>query len=217
MSADVETSVLERDPENRQLSHWPRHRLEAEAIRDSVLASSGRLRRQMYGPSVYPEIPQAALESHSDPASVWKPFVADTADRRTIYAMMKRSMMIPMLEVLDVCDATRSAGKRNITSVAPQALTLYNGDFINRQSRELGARLIAAESTVPDRITLAYRVTLARLPTADELDRWVAFVDQELRELRETYPGTADRMIEIDAMAHTCRVLFNLNEFVYPD
>jgi hypothetical protein len=217
MSADAETSVQERDPENRRLSHWPRHRLEAEAIRDSVLASSGTLRRRLYGPSVYPEIPRPALESHSDPASVWKPFVADVADRRTIYAMMKRSLMIPMLEVLDVCDATRSAGKRNVTSVAPQALTLYNGDFINRQSRELGSRLIAAETTVPARINLAYRLTLARPPTAGELAHWVEFVDQELRELRETYPGTASRVIESDATAHACRVLFNLNEFVYPD
>ena len=121
---------------------------------------------------------------------VWKPFDADSADRRTIYAMMKRSLMIPMLEVLDVCDATRSAGKRNVTSVAPQAPDLYNGDFINRQSRELASRLIAAE-------TDHFRSVDAGLsprpwhdsPTADELEQWTAFIgSRSAARFEKTYP-----------------------------
>lgn len=217
MSARIDTTVKQSDPENRLISHRSSHRLEAEVIRDSVLASTGRLNRQFYGPSVYPEIPGQALESHSDPNQVWKPFDPDVADRRTIYAMMKRSLMVPMLEVLDVCDATRSSGKRNVTSVAPQALTLFNGDFINRQSRAMARRLILQADSFPAQMDLAYRLTLARSPNRAELQQWTEFLERESDDIRRSRPDADEASRSEEVLAHACRVLFNLNEFVYPD
>ena len=82
----------------------PYRRLEVEAIRDSMLAASGQLNPTMYGPSMYPHIPPAALEGSSDPDKIWKASDEREASRRTIYAFIKRSLVVPMLEVLDLCD-----------------------------------------------------------------------------------------------------------------
>jgi mono/diheme cytochrome c family protein len=100
------------DPEDRLLWRMPYQRLEVEAIRDSALAASGQLNTKMYGPSMFPHIPPAAMEGSSDPDKIWKESDEREASRRTIYAFIKRSMVVPMLEVLDLCDSTRTAAKR---------------------------------------------------------------------------------------------------------
>src|SRR5262249_1712646 len=82
-----------QDPENRLLWRVPYTRLEVEPILDSMLAVSGQLNTKMYGPSVYPFVPSAALAGHSDPDKIWKPFDEKEASRRTIYAHLKRSMI----------------------------------------------------------------------------------------------------------------------------
>ena len=73
------------------------------------------------------------------------------AARRTVYATVKRSMVVPLLEVLDFCDTARTTAKRNVTSVAPQALTLFNGEFVNRQSIHLAKRLEKEAGKDPDK------------------------------------------------------------------
>jgi hypothetical protein len=187
------------DPEDRLLWRVPYKRLEAEAIRDAVLAVSGRLNRRLYGPGMYPEVPRAALEGHSDPDKVWKASGEWESSRRTLYAHVKRSLLVPLVEVLDFCDTTRSTARRTVTTVAPQALTLYNGPFVNRQARHLAARLEADAGPDPARqIDRAYRLTLCRPPTPPERDALLEFLHRQGRE-------------------QMCRVLFNLNEFVYPD
>ena len=176
MSKDWREDYGEKDPENRLLWRFPYERLEVEAIRDSMLAVSGRLNRKMYGPSTYPYVPAAALEGHSDPDKIWRPFDEDAASRRTIYVFVKRSMIVPMLEVLDFCDTTRTTAARVNTSVAPQALTLLNGDFVNRQAGHLARRLRAeAGEDRDEQIKLAYRLALARTPTRSELRKLTAF------------------------------------------
>jgi Protein of unknown function (DUF1553)/Protein of unknown function (DUF1549) len=191
------------DPENRLLWRMPYQRLDVEAIRDSMLAATGQLDRRMYGPSMYPEMPKEALASHSDPDKVWKPFDEREASRRTIYAFVKRSLVVPMLEVMDLCDTTRTSARRAVTTVAPQALTLFNGDFVNRQADHLAKRLQREAGSDPARqIELAYLLTLSRPPTAAEQAETLTFLRQN--------PGP-------QALRQLCRVLFNLNEFVYPD
>src|SRR5205807_7809608 len=131
------------------LWRFPYRRLEAEAIRDSMLAVSGQLNRRMYGPSMFPEVPQQALEGHSDPDKIWKASNENEAARRTVYAFIKRSMVVPMLEVLDLCDTTRSTARRDVTTVAPQALSLFNGDFVNRQAAYFADRLVMEAGAEP--------------------------------------------------------------------
>ena len=150
MSKRSNPAYAAEDPENRLLWRVPYTRLEVEAIRDSMLAVSGTLNTTMYGPSMYPFVPRQALEGSSDPDKIWQPFNEEEASRRTIYAFIKRSMIVPMLDVLDFCDTTRSSAKRINTSVAPQALTLFNGDFVNRQARHLAERLAVRPDPILD-------------------------------------------------------------------
>ena len=208
------------DPENLLLWRVPYTRLEVEAVRDSMLAVTGRLNRKMYGPSMLPPIPKSALEGHSDPDKIWEPSEEDEASRRTIYAFIKRSMVIPMLEVLDLCDTTRSTAQRAVTSVAPQALTLFNGDFVTEQARYFAERVVWEVGIEPDKqIERAYRLALARAPTPQERDRMKAFLSREadawLREASERPRDGA--MARRHALEQMCRVILNLNEFVYTD
>jgi hypothetical protein len=195
------------DPENKLLSHFPYRRLDVEAIRDSMLAVAGNMNQQMYGPAVYLPIPAAAVEAHTDQEAAWKAQGEPEIDRRTVYAYVKRTLLVPMLETLDFCDTTSSTDKRAITSIAPQALTLYNGDFVNRQAAKFAQRLAREAGDDPAKqITLAYRLALCRDPTEQELTTMRAFLAQEA--------AATDRQ---QALVQLCRVILNLNEFVYPN
>jgi mono/diheme cytochrome c family protein len=199
MSRQWNAEYGEKDPEDRLLWRVPFQRLEVEAIRDSALSVSGQLNTRMFGPSMYPHIPPAALEGSSDPDKIWKESEEKEASRRTVYAFIKRSMVVPMLEVLDLCDSTRSAARRQNTSVPTQALTLFNGHFVNRQSQHMAERL--RREAGPDavkQIDLAYRLALARPPTAGETQVMLDFLQRE-------------------SLEQMCRVIFNLNEFAYVD
>ena len=185
------------DPENRLLWRANYRRLEGEAILDAALAVSGRLNPMLHGPFVYPAIPKEALDGSSDPEKIWQPFDEAVASRRAIYYIVKRSLMVPLMEALDLCDTARSSSRRLTTSVAPQALQLFNGDFVRRQARHLAARL--REQAGPGaaaQIDLAFRLTLARRPEPDEREKLLRFLqEQSLEEM--------------------CRVILNLNEFAY--
>jgi hypothetical protein len=199
MSKDWNAVYGAVDPEDRLLWRAPYQRLEVEAIRDSALAASGQLNTKMYGPSMFPHIPAAAMEGSSDPDKIWKESDEHEASRRTIYAFIKRSMVVPLLEVMDLCDSTRTAAKRQNTSVATQALTLFNGDFINHQAQHLANRLRDEAGSDPSRqINLAYRLVLARPPRPVETKAMIEFLKREPLE-------------------QMCRVMFNLNEFAYAD
>jgi hypothetical protein len=199
MSTEWNETYGSKDPEARLLWRMPYKRLEVEAIRDSILAVSGRLNTKMFGPSVLPEIPPAALEGSSDPDKIWKASSEEEASRRTVYVFLKRSMIVPMLDVLDLCDTARTAAKRQNTSVATQALTLFNGDFVNRQARYFAERLRReAGDDRGKQIDLAWRLALARPPKPSETTAMLDFLKREPLE-------------------QMCRVIFNLNEFVYAD
>ncbi|HLN32974.1 MAG TPA: DUF1549 and DUF1553 domain-containing protein [Gemmataceae bacterium] len=210
-----------QDPENLLLWRMHYRRLEVEAMRDSILAVSGQLNRTMFGPSMYPEIPREALAGHSDPDQIWKPFNEREASRRTIYAFIKRSMVVPMLEVLDLCDTARSSAKRSVTTVAPQALSLFNGAFVNRQARYLAQRLLREVGQDPAKqVERAYLLALCRPPTRSERDALVEFLRNETESLSNEAGPRQDRgsaAAREQALQQACRVLFNLNEFAYTD
>ena len=210
------------DPENRLLWRVSPKRLEVEAMWDSALSVSGQLNHQMFGPSMYPFVPEAALQGHSDPGKIWKPFDEDDASRRAIYAFVKRSLLIPLFEVLDFCDTARTVASRQITSVAPQALSLFNGDFVNRQSRHFANRLEAEAGPDYERqIERAYLLALCRPVRDSEKTEMLAFLKREEKErLNETLgqPSPADcQRARHGALEQLCRVILNLNEFAYTD
>ena len=211
MGKSLREDYAAEDPDDRLLWRLPYRRLEVEAIRDAMLSASGRLNPSMYGPSMFPEVPAGAVEGNSDPATAWKPSSEREASRRTIYAFVKRSMIVPMIEVLDFCDTTRSTARRVNTSTAPQALALFNGDFVNRQAHHLADRLVAECGDDPHaQIDRAYRLALGRPARSEEIATLAAYLDREAGAIG----GAAPRR---EALARLGRIVFNLNEFAYPD
>lgn len=210
------------DPQQRLLWRLPYRRLEVEAIRDAMLSASGQLQRQMHGPSMYPEVPRDALLGHSDPDKIWKQFDERGSSRRTVYAFLKRSLVVPMLEVLDLCDTARTSPRRLTTTVAPQALTLFNGDFVNRQARHLAERLVDDVGDDAERqIEHVFRLAVCRSPTRSELQALLLYMKTEtaklLAELGETDQPDVRNRAARQAVEQMCRIVFNLNEFVYLD
>ena len=174
-------------------------RLEAEAIRDSMLAVSGQLNPKRFGPAMRPAIPAAALEANTDKEKVWKASDEREASRRSIYTFIKRGLVVPMLETLDLADTVSSCPQRQVTTVAPQALTLFNGEFVNQQAKHFAARLKReAGEDAGKQITLAWRLALCREPSPDEMAKMREFLTEE-------------------SLEQLCRVVLNLNEFVYPE
>ena len=188
----LSTQYSEIDPDNRLLAKFPYRRLDVEAIRDSILAVSGQMNPEMGGPGVFLPIPKEALEGNSDPKTVWKPSDERAASRRTIYAVIKCSLTNPLLETLDLCDTARSSAKRLTTTVAPQALTLFNGEFVNQQAKHFAVRLEReAGADEAKQIELAYRLTLCRQPTEREMGLMREFLKKSGggREARADEPG----------------------------
>lgn len=199
MSKAVNADYAATDPEIQTLWRMPYRRLEVEAIRDSMLAVSGQLNARSFGPAMKPPIPAAALEANTDKEKVWTASADSEVSRRTIYAFVKRGLVVPMLEVLDLADTVSSCPQRQVTTVAPQALSLFNGAFVNQQAKHFAARLRReAGADITAQSKLAYRLALCREPNARELAVALEFHQEETLE-------------------QFCRVVLNLNEFVYPE
>ena len=186
------------DPENALLGHFPRRRLDGEAIRDALLAVSGRLNPALEGPCVFPELPDE-LTRVPGKRDVWpvSPSI-DDRDRRSLYVFIRRNLRYPFFEAFDRPDTNASCPVRARTTIAPQALTLMNGGLARESARLLARRVERDAGTDRDaRIRRAYRLALARGPDPTELRLAAEFLG-EGREL-----------------AHLCLALLNINEFVY--
>ena len=131
-------------------------------------------------------------------------------------------MIVPLLEVMDFCDTARSSAARVNTAVAPQALTLFNGDFVNRQARYFASRLMREAGGDPGKqVDRAFRLALARLPSPGQRGSMLHFLKEESRRISQDSAGSEKPIEEtqarLKALEQLCRVIFNLNEFVYPE
>ena len=211
------------DPDNRLLWTVPYRRLEVEVIRDAMLAASGELNRQMYGPSMYPAIPGGGpcrqQRPRQDLAAVRRASRFEAHDLRFREAFADRAdARGPRL----LRHGPIGGPPRNITSVPTQALTLLNGDFVNLQARHLADRLEREAGPDPvAQIERAYQLSLCRAPRDGERSALRGFLDRESRgRLAEAArAGSPITMAEAhhQALVQLCRALFNTNEFVYPD
>jgi hypothetical protein len=194
-STQVSKEAAKVDPDNKLLSRMNRQRLEGEAVRDGLLAISGRLNSRAFGPGVV--LPSAARASGGARPV---PVTADAKEytRRSVYLFQRRNLRDPFLEAFDLPDSNLSCPKRERSTTAPQALALLNSPEVMEAAKALAMRLTKDAKTDAERVTFAYRLTLGRTPTAQEAERATAFLkDSPLSEL--------------------CRALFSLNEFVYLD
>ncbi|MCC2672031.1 MAG: hypothetical protein K0Q72_4503, partial [Armatimonadetes bacterium] len=211
-SSQGSAAALAADPDNELFSRMNRKRLEGEAIRDSVLAISGRLNPKLGGPGVFPPIPVEALPPK---ASVW-PVSKNAADqtRRSLYTFVRRNLQFPALEVFDAPDTNASCARREVTTSAPQALSLLNAPEMAESARAVAARVVREAPDAAGRIPLAYRLTLGRSPTAAEQDLAAGFLEKQTGLLGT---GAKADAATTDALADFCLALMNLNEFVYLD
>jgi Protein of unknown function (DUF1553)/Protein of unknown function (DUF1549) len=135
-------SARTTDPDNTLLWRQNRQRLDGEAIRDSLLAVSGRLNKTMGGPSIFPELPPE-LSRLSSKGAVWPVSPrAEDRDRRSLYVFVRRNLRYPFFEVFDRPDTNASCPQRAVTTIAPQALSLLNSKLAHQAAQSLAARLI---------------------------------------------------------------------------
>jgi hypothetical protein len=206
MSSVPTPEAAARDPENDLLTHFELRRLEAEEIRDSILAVCGNLNLKMGGASIYPTIAKEVLAGQSRPGQGWGNSTAEEQARRSVYIHVKRSLIVPALAVFDAADTDSSCPVRFATTQPTQSLTMLNSTFLNEQAAIRGdVRRVAGDDTAGQvRITLA-RVTQRNL-TVDEVQRGVDFI----RRMQE------EHSIERDlALQKYCLLAMNLNEFLY--
>ncbi|MCW5557512.1 MAG: DUF1553 domain-containing protein, partial [Verrucomicrobiae bacterium] len=209
-------SVSARAADESNTLYWRQNlrRLEAEAIRDALLAASGELNRKAEGPSVYPSLPAEVHGTQDSSGKGWSDSPPDEQRRRSVYLVVKRALKVPLLECLDFANSASPSGTRTTTTTAPQALMLLNDPFIQERAAALAQR-VARESDdrVRDRIACLYRVALQRPPSAAER----ATAETHLREVRNRLAAEGNPDPETGALESLCRVILNLNEFIYVD
>jgi Protein of unknown function (DUF1553)/Protein of unknown function (DUF1549)/Planctomycete cytochrome C len=207
------------DPDNRLLWRRRPQRLEAEALRDAVLAASGTLNAQQFGPAFKPPIPPEAMLARNTK----DPYPKDAVDshatrRRSVYLFHKRVVQHPLLQAFDGPDAAVSCGRRSITTVAPQALALLNDTFFRARAADLARRLLAEGGTKPqDWVDRGFRLALARPPDGAERAACVQFLERQLERRAAREPSRTAEETRVHALTDFCQTLFGLNEFVYVD
>jgi hypothetical protein len=187
-SSAIDEAKVKLDRENALFWRRPVQRLEAEVIRDSLLAIGGVLDAKMYGPGTLDE----------------------SSKRRSIYFTMKRSKLIPMLVIFDAPDGTVGVGERPSTTIAPQALLLMNNRFVRDYAHAMAKRIAPDDSTPFEQaIRKSYFIALSRPASADEVADGVAFLNKQMN----LYDGKSGARHL--ALADYCQVMMCLNEFVY--
>jgi hypothetical protein len=197
------------DPGNRWYWRYDRRRLDAESIRDAMLAVSGNLDPSRPGPHPFPPIDSWAWTQH-------KPFKAVyPSDHRSIYLMTQRIQRHPYLALFDGPDPNYSTEVRTQATVPLQALYMMNNPFVEDQAKGLAQRLVAASTDARRRIEWAHEHAWGRPPQPIEYDQAIAYVDRYTEEL--TRAGATPDQIELEAWTSYARIVLTANEFVYVD
>jgi hypothetical protein len=200
----VTAAARERDPGNRLLHHYPTRRLEAEGIRDALLAVSGRLDPQLYGRPIEP--PRAL----ADPQKRLLSGPLDGDGRRSLY--LKMSIMAPpvFLTGFNLPDLKLPTGRRDVTNVPTQALTMLNDPFVSAMAKHWAGQLLETTSATPDeRVRAMFVQAFAREPLPSETQRWTAALADFAT------PGSSDAMHDEAAWAQLAHAFFNTKEFIY--
>ncbi|MDX1566123.1 MAG: DUF1553 domain-containing protein, partial [Phycisphaeraceae bacterium] len=175
------------DPDNRWFWRRPMRRLEAEVIRDAMLSISGQLDRTFFGPGT----------------------LNDSHRRRSIYFFIKRSKLVPSLMLFDAPEPLTSLGRRQSTTVAPQALMFINNDNVRQYARGLADRLKPHLARSPRQaVEAGYRIAVGRRPDPEELKASLDF----LKTQSKAYGNNRDR-----ALVDLAQVMMALNDFIYVD
>ncbi|MDB6011412.1 MAG: hypothetical protein JWL65_3662 [Gammaproteobacteria bacterium] len=181
-SSDYRDDAYKVDPENKLLATFPRRRLDAEEIRDSLLLASGSLSETIGGPSVFPPVPKGLKAGGLWQVSKNK----DDWNRRSLYIFSRRSVAYPMLDTFDMASMQQVHSKRSVTTTPLQALTLYNSDLVFQWSQALAGRVVReAGRDESAQIERLYQILFARDPDKFEKATLRAFLNTHERVIEE--------------------------------
>jgi hypothetical protein len=200
------------DATNLLLWRSPVRRLEAETIRDCILATSGQLNSQMFGPPV----PVGADANNQIVVGGGKPDAA--AARRSVYVQVRRSLPPHLLHVFDAPQMEPNCEQRGSSTVAPQALLMLNSPFVVDQAAALSSRVIAkAGDDLTAQAALASQLMLGRPMTANEQTEFVDYLTQQTEMIRTRLPAADQGKAPQQALASLCQALMGSNPFLYAD
>jgi len=190
------TASVERDPYNRLLARGPRFRLEAEMVRDGVLAASGLLSQKIGGPSVYPPQPDGIWDIPYS-SEKWMPSDGEDRYRRGLYVFIRRSAAYPSFMTFDATSREHTTVRRVRTNTPLQALVALNDEAFFEAAQALAARVLReAPATSNDaRATYAFRLVATRMPSTTEVGRICAALDKQLQRFRSD-PAAAAKAIK---------------------
>ena len=204
MASVADEKTIERDPQNRLLTRFQPRRLEAEVVWDGLRAAAGTLDLTMFGLPVAPPLDaQEQLGNYRK----WPTSTPEEANRRAIYILTKRSFRFPMLSAFDLPDNISSCGRRDITTVPNQALTLLNNGTMRKQAESFATRLLRETDGNVDAIARrAWLYAYGRGVTDDERRRVTSFIRERA--------GDSGADVK-PALTELCLAIFNTNEFIY--
>jgi hypothetical protein len=205
-SSNVTPKLVERDPENRLLARGPRFRLPAELIRDQALSASGLLNDKIGGPSVFPYQPPGLWEEMAFGGGfsfqTYVPSKGSDLYRRTMYTFWKRTVPPAALSTFDAPDRETCTVRRLRTNTPLQSLVLMNDPTYVEAARKLAERIMTEAGPKPDeRIAQAFRLALARQPTAAESAVLGRLFDQQLAVYRGD-SAAAQKLLHVGDSPH---------------
>jgi hypothetical protein len=196
------------DPANDWLAGFPRRRLDAEAIRDTLLVLGGNLELSPAGPHPFPPQHTWGFTQHHPFKAVYE------SNRRSVYLMTQRIQRHPYLAIFDGADPSTSTAARTTSTTPLQALYLLNDPLVHEQSRRIADRILAQASDAEARVAFTYELLFARAASGDEVTAAKDF----LASAEKLLAGAGDAgAIATEAWRAYVRSLLRLNEFVYLD
>ncbi len=215
MASDDHPAHLAIDPLNRWRWRYDRQPLDAESIRDALLAISGNLDATVPAQHPFPPVNTWGFTIH-------RPFHAVyPSNHRSLYLMVQRNRRHPFLALFDAADPNQSVAQRQPTTTPTQALFLMNSEFVHEQSQAFAKRLLDASDADAQRVRLAYEATTGRLPDEQQTADALAFVDAYQQQLSGQQPlsgqQAGDSPTSLAAWAAYARVLMASNAFLYVD
>ena len=204
----------EIDPENRLLWRMNRRRLEAEPLRDAMLAVAGNLNVQMGGPGVKPRIrPELLVASQRNK---WPEVKTEGPQhwRRSVYIYVKRQLQFPMLELFGAPSTAHSCARREDSLVPTQSLVMMNDDFMHDQASRFASRIVReTDGEMNSCVKRAFLIAVGREPSSMQVDEAIDFLESQSQRLIKE--GCKEEAVTHGALTDFCHVLMNLSEFVY--
>ena len=230
-SSEFAAKSAEADPDNKLLWRYGRHRMEAEAVRDSMLFTGGLLNTKMGGPGVFPPVPAGTLSDLSATAAAggWRTEKDPAqADRRSVYIFVRRNLRYPMLQEFDSANTFESCDYRKNTVTPSQSLDLLNSDLVVQWAQAFAGRVLNDSGLTPAaQVDRAFKLAYGRAPNAEEQKLGVDFLARQAPALKERLSGDKAKpplpanmpagvdQAEAAALVDLSQALLDSNEFLY--